>query len=130
MSEWVLDASALLALLSDEPGHERVAAALTDGARISSVNLSEVAAKLAEFGMSEFEMAEAIDSLGLEVIDFEAPQGYRAGLLRPPTRSLGLSLGDRACLALAQLSGAVALTADRKWRDVRLNPDVTVELIR
>jgi len=126
MSSVVLDASALLALLQDEPGSDRVLAQLA-GALISSVNLSEVVAKLAERGMPEGDIHRSL-SLGLEVIPFDEKLAWQAGLLRPQTRHAGLSLGDRACLALARSRSRPTLTADHAW--VGLNVGVEVVVIR
>ena len=125
MSEAVLDASALLALLNSEPGAEKVAAVLS-GAMISAVNLSEVVAKLAEVGMPEASIREALDGLALEVMPFDREQAYVAGHLRPLTRSAGLSLGDRACLGLAQRLGLPVVTTDSVWADLGLELDVQV----
>ena len=100
VSNAVLDASALLALLQDEPGSDRVLESLP-GALVCSVNLSEVVAKLTELGMPEPDIRVAL-SLGLEVVAFDEALAYSAGALRPATRPAGLSLGDRACLALAR----------------------------
>ena len=126
MSKVVLDASALLALLQDEPGGDRVLESLP-GAFISSVNLSEVVAKLAELGMPEPDIRLAL-SLGLEVVPFDEALAFSAGTLRTVTRSEGLSLGDRACLALALSRSLPAHTTDRAWRDIHI--DVEVEVIR
>jgi PIN domain nuclease of toxin-antitoxin system len=127
MSEVVLDASAVLALINQEPGAERVEA-LLDDAVISAVNLSEVIAVLVEAGF-EFDRASArIGALALQVIVFDQPQALRAGALRAATRSAGLSLGDRACLALAEARTAPAVTADRRWSTLELDADV--QLIR
>ena len=123
----VLDSSALLCLLNDEPGAERVAAALP-GAIVSAVNLAETVAKLRERGLTAAEVRSALAGLSLEVRSFAADQAYAAGDLRPATRALGLSLGDRACLALAAELGATALTADRDWQ--RLDLGVAVEMVR
>ncbi len=127
MGEMVIDASALLALLNAEPGADVVAEALP-GAVISAVNLSEVVAKLCQAGMPENAIRQALRPLGLEVGPFDEEQAYQAGLLRGATQHLGLSLGDRACLSLAQRLGAIALTADRTW--VGLSPVAAVKLIR
>ncbi|BAU12267.1 PilT protein-like protein [Leptolyngbya sp. NIES-3755] len=127
MSSWVLDASALLALLNSEPGSERVAEVLPDAA-IASVNFSEVVAKLADEGRDESEIRAYLDLLGLEIVEFDTELAYRTGFLRPLTRSLGLSLGDRACLALASFLAVPALTCDRAWTSLDIG--VTVELIR
>lgn len=128
MSRFVLDASALLAMVNGEPGDGKVASAVTEGAAISAVNLSEVVAKLNEAGMLELEIREALGSLGLDVIDLTSELAYRVGLLRPITRRLGLSLGDRSCLALAQRLGLPVLTTDRAW--LRLQLGIPVQVIR
>jgi PIN domain nuclease of toxin-antitoxin system len=125
VSRVVLDASALLVLLGAERGADVVAGALP-GAAISAVNLSEVVAKLTERGMPDQEVRRALDGLGLEVQAFDREQAYLAGQLRAGTRSTGLSLGDRACLALGQRLGTPVLTADRRWQAVRVGVDVQV----
>lgn len=130
MSDWVLDASALLALLNREPGEALVAQALAEGAMISTVNLSEVVAKLADIGMPEAETREAIEPLGLEIVGFDAADAFSAGLLRPATRADGLSLGDRACLALGMRSGLPVLTADRGWSGLALGAGVEIRMVR
>lgn len=127
MSSWVLDASALLALLNGETGSERVVEVLPDAA-IASINFSEVVTKLADEGRDESEIRLYLDALGLEIVEFDTELAYRTGFLRPLTRSLGLSLGDRACLALAASLGISALTCDRVWTTLSLG--ITVELIR
>jgi PIN domain nuclease of toxin-antitoxin system len=127
MSDVVLDASALLALLGEESGADEVASHLP-GAAISAVNLSEVVAKLAESGLSGEEIAGAVGGLGLEVHPFDEPQAHAAGLLRPRTKSAGLGLGDRACLALAAGLGLPALTTDRSWSALRAG--ARVRLVR
>jgi ribonuclease VapC len=127
VTDLVVDASALLALLSQEGKAERRPVVLKD-ATMSAVNLSEVVAKLAEAGMPEAEIRSALDPLGLEVVAFDAGQAYLAGLLRPQTKAVGLSLGDRACLALAQKRGSPVLTMDRAW--ARLQIGVEVRLMR
>jgi ribonuclease VapC len=127
VSRVVLDASALLAVLRSEAGRERVEPVL-EGAVLGAVNLSEVVAKLIEDGVPEMAVREAIDPLELDIHPFDREQAYAAGALRRQTRSQGLAFGDRACLALAQRLGAIALTADRSW--ARLELGVSVELIR
>ena len=102
MSSAVLDASALLALLNGEHGSEVVAEALGQGAAVGAVNLSEVVAKLAEFGMPEQDIRGAIEPLGLDVVDFDAELAYHSGMLRVTTSQLGVSPGDIACLAQDQ----------------------------
>ncbi len=123
----VLDASAVLALLQAEPGADIVTAALPKAAW-SAVNASETVAKLAERGMKGKAIQAVLAMLALETRPFDAAQAYESGLLRPATRALGLSLGDRACLSLAQTLGRPVLTADRAW--ARIDVDVQVRLIR
>lgn len=110
----VLDASALLALLQDEPGAEAVAGALARSV-ISAVNLSEVVAKLTDHGMPLADIRAALDGLPLDVHPFDQEAAYASGALRGVTRGQGLSFGDRACLALAHQLGLEAVTADRAW---------------
>ena len=129
MSEsFVLDASALLCLLRGQQGSERVLTALPR-ASISAVNLSEVYAKLAEVGGSEARIVQAIEGLHLRIVPFDAAQACAVGMLHPVTQNLELSLGDRACLALARQHGAIALTTDRAWAELPETLDVAVELI-
>jgi len=128
MSSCVLDASALIALFHQEPGSDKVAQAIEEGAILSTVNLSEVASKLSELGIPDALIQTSINVLELTIFDFNAELAYKAGLLRLPTKSAGLSLGDRACLALAQHLHLPALTIDLAWKD--LLPDVTVQLVR
>jgi PIN domain nuclease of toxin-antitoxin system len=121
-----LDSSAVLAVLLGEPGANKVQAVLP-GALISTVNVAEVMTKLCERGMPDAEAREAVEALGLETIDFGVDQAFLTGGLRVATRAAGLSLGDRACLALARLHGGVAITADRAWSGV---PGFEVVVIR
>jgi ribonuclease VapC len=111
---YVLDASAVLCLLQEEKGAERVERALS-AAMIGAVNYSEVVGKLVESGIDEATVDGLIDMLQLKVIAFDRTQALLAGSLRTATRKLGLSLGDRACLALAAAEGATALTCERAW---------------
>ncbi len=128
MNSYVLDASALLVLLKGEQGSEQVVGAMTDGAAISAVNFSEVVGKLHEGGMPEEAIHESLDSLELDIVEFNTGFAYQAGLLRPLTKHAGLSLGDRACLALAQHLNLPALTTDLVWEG--LLPGLNVQVIR
>jgi ribonuclease VapC len=125
----VLDASAVLALLFEEPGAEVVRAQLRTGV-IGAANLAEVLAKLSDHGLPAMEAVRAVTILGLEVAPMTAAQAGRSAELRFLTRSVGLSLGDRACLALAAELGALALTADRIWDAVAVAAGVSVQVIR
>ncbi|HLF71421.1 MAG TPA: type II toxin-antitoxin system VapC family toxin [Dehalococcoidia bacterium] len=127
MSDYVLDSSALLAMINGEPGGVAVEALTEDEAIISSVNLCEVVTKLVDNGFSDEQIDEALHAFTLSVLGFDQEQALRTGLLREQTRPFGLSLGDRACLNLARNLGRTALTADRLWIDV---PGVAVELFR
>lgn len=125
-SSTVLDASALLALLQQETGAVRVAQAITVGAAISTVSVSEVVAKLSEAGVPDDVIRAALEQLGLETVPFDAELAYAAGLLRRETRQAGLSLGDRACLALARRLSLPALTADHLWASLDIGIAVAV----
>ncbi|WP_038058605.1 type II toxin-antitoxin system VapC family toxin [Thermus amyloliquefaciens] len=129
----VLDASALLALLLDEPGAARVEAVLAEGAAISAVNLAEVFSKQAERGYAPEAVREELVREGLldrvlQVFPFTEEDAVEAARLRPLTRPLGLSLGDRACLALARRLNLPALTADATWEGLAVG--VRVEVVR
>ena len=126
MPSAVLDTSALLALMNREPGADRVASVLVD-AVLSTVNCAEVYTKLSERKMPSATF-DAIIQVVPTVIDFDIGLARRAGELRAATRHLGLSLGDRACLALAEREGLPAVTAERLWGELDIG--VTVELIR
>ena len=129
MSSHILDASALLASLHREPGADQVEEVVARGeGAISAVNLSEVVSRLADRGMPEAQIRGEIDSAGLDVVPFDSELAYSAGLLRPATRRWGLSLGDRACLALARQRGLPAMTADRTWAELSLG--VPIQVIR
>ncbi len=127
----VLDASALLAYLQGEPGADAVAGALSQGAVISLVNLAEVFSKVAERGKDPEALETELSMRGLlygvlEAQPFTREDALEVARLRPLTRSLGLSLGDRACLALARRLGLPALTTDKNWARLDLGVDVRV----
>lgn len=128
MSSAVLDSSVVLAVFRREPGAAVVLAALASGAVMSTVNLAEVVTKLQEGGVPDADIRPMIDQLNVTIVDFDQAQAYPTGLLWRQTRAAGLSLGDRACRALAQRLGLPVLTADRSW--TTLNLPVTVTAIR
>jgi len=127
MFDVVLDASAVLARLRNESGGDQVAPKLRTGL-LSAVNLAEIAGRLMDLGQDERDAMQAITLLGVSVHPLDEALAYRAAALRPLTRHLGLSLGDRACLALALQEGLPVMTADRAW--ARLEIGVEVRLIR
>jgi PIN domain nuclease of toxin-antitoxin system len=131
--KYVLDASALLAYLHGEPGAERVTPALVEVCAISQVNWAEALSKLAELGEDPAQVEARLIragflGTGLIVYPLEAPHAVDIARLRPLTRGAGLSLGDRACLALGRSLRLPVLTTDRAWAALRL--DVEVRLIR
>ena len=126
-SEIVLDSSAILAMIKAEPGWERVVAALP-GAVMSSVNAAEVYSKLIEWRMTPDEQQKFQAVLADLVVPFDNDLALRTGALRAATKAHGLSIGDRACLALAQRLQARAMTADKAWSAVKTG--VEIELIR
>jgi PIN domain nuclease of toxin-antitoxin system len=122
-----LDASALLAWLFREPSWEVVDAHLA-GAALSCVNLAEVLSRLRRDGLSSLPLKEALERHPVAVVPFRAEDAEIVASLEPLARHHGLSLGDRACLALALSNGCHALTADRNW--ARLPAGFQVVLIR
>jgi ribonuclease VapC len=123
----VLDASAVMALLLQEPG-EDVVASLVGRAAWSTVNLCEVAGKLTDRGMPAPAVLEALDQLNLTVHDFDSEMGFAAAELRRVVPR-GLSVGDRACLALARRLRLPAITAEREWKRLEV-ADLVVTVIR
>lgn len=124
----MVDASAVLAWLREEPGADVVAERLT-GSHVSAVNLSEVLQKSLASGADADGLAEDLLVVGLLVADFGAEQASVAAELWGPTRRLGLGVADRACLATAVVLGVPALTADRAWAGIE-REGLSVELIR
>jgi PIN domain nuclease of toxin-antitoxin system len=129
----VLDASALIALLRDEPGADVVEQALARRAAISVINWAETLSKLADAGERPEDVAQGLrgggvlgSDLTLEAISEDL--AVDIARLRPLTRALGLSLGDRACLALGRAMALPVLTTERIWTELAL--DVEVVLIR
>jgi PIN domain nuclease of toxin-antitoxin system len=126
MNKVVLDASAILALLNDEPGAEKITPELLSRATASAVNLAEVQTILVrEGGDPDESWALAVDPLpGVE--PFTAEQARIAGSLIQKTSALGLSLGDRACLALAIALDAPVYTTDQPWKKLKLGIPIHV----
>lgn len=122
----VLDSSAILAVLNSENGAETVAPLLPDSI-VGSINVAEVLTKLVERNISPEEALEDFLKLGVEIMEFDVEQAAKVAELRPLTRHLGLSLGDRSCLALAILKNAAVVTADKNWANLNF---CKIELIR
>jgi PIN domain nuclease of toxin-antitoxin system len=127
MTRAVLDASAVLAFVNRETGWQRAEAEMSLGT-VSSVNLAEVVTRLTLMGGSAEQIEQAWSVLDLEIQTFDAARAFSAGLLVARTKRLGLSLADRACLALAVELGVPAVTADRAW--TKLDLPVEIRVIR
>ena len=124
----VFDTSAVLAVIFGEPGGEKLPALWAQGDNLmGAVNYAELVAKLNERGLSDAEVLTVLEGVPLTLVAFDEATAHASGLLRTATQALGLSLGDRACIALAQARHAVVVTADRQWKKL---PGVEVHLIR
>lgn len=128
MNRVVLDASALLAILNDEPGAEKLTPELLTVAVSSTVNLAEVQSKLVDRGLDPDRAWAATRTPISEAIPFTAEHAKTAGSLIAQTRPLGLSLGDRACLALAHSLNVPVYTADKSWKSLKLG--IRIHVIR
>jgi ribonuclease VapC len=128
MTSVVLDASAVLALVRDEPGADKVAPHVGRAA-ISAVNLQEVIKELLISGLDEANTRELLNELRLDVRAHDADAAFAAAGLHAQTKEFGRGLGDRSCLALAAQLGVPALTADREWKKVKVR-GLKVEHIR
>ena len=118
----------MLVLLHEEAGADEVEAAL-DGAAISCVNLSEVLQKAEQHNVDTEGLEFDLQGLGVRLYDFDSRSARDAAELWPITRRLGLSLGDRACLALARSLGGVAVTTDKRWAELDTT-GVSIEVVR
>jgi ribonuclease VapC len=116
--EYVLDSTALIAFISEEPGSEKIAELLPSSS-ISAVNLTETIHKLVLKGISAETVKQMLRGLKLNVVDWTEDLAYSSAEFAMFGRSHGLSLGDRACLALAKHLHATAVTSDRAWREIR-----------
>jgi len=121
----VLDASAVLAYLQDEKGCEKVDEVLSKGSSVmSTVNFAEVVGKLLEAGVPESSVKVVMDNLELQIEPLDEMQAWETGKLRISTRELGLSLGDRACLALACVKRLPVVTADKQWDKLKMDLEI------
>lgn len=127
MNKIVLDTSAVLAYLFDETGADKVAPILDSGAAvISSANYAETVSKLFDLKMPSAAIQETMDSLEMECIALSEEQAFISGELRLISKAFGLSLGDRACLALGIEAKHPVYTADKAWAKVSTNCDVVL----
>ena len=119
MSDVVLDASAVLAFLQQEPGAAHVESAwIEDRCRLLTVNLAEVLSRLADWQVPVAEAEARIAAGDVELVPFDRQLGRLTVDLRQPTQHLGLTIADRACLARARVMGGRVLTADRCWAGI------------
>ncbi|HTF43810.1 MAG TPA: type II toxin-antitoxin system VapC family toxin [Terriglobales bacterium] len=128
MNSIVLDASAVLAVLNAEAGADKLTPQLLSASTASTVNLAEVQGKLVDRGLDPRDAWEATLSPIAEVAPFTAEHSRITGSLIAQTRALGLSLGDRACLALGLALKAPVYTADRSWKNLKIG--VRIHVIR
>lgn len=129
MSDVVLDASALLAMLKGERGATKVASAIA-GARMSAVNYAEVVSHFIFAGMPESEVDAMLDQLPITIVPADLAVSKIAGRLRAITATAGLSLGDRYCLALAYRDNLPAWTSDKNWNLIASEAGVKVVQLR
>ena len=119
----VLDASALLAFMFREPGHELVGEFIQHSC-MSNVNLGEVLARFSRDGRAVSNIRAALEETSIQFVDFSGDQAQISAELAPAGRKIGLSLGDRACLSLAINRHLPVLTADQIWLEVALPIEV------
>ncbi|PWR00295.1 type II toxin-antitoxin system VapC family toxin [Leucothrix pacifica] len=125
MSKVVLDTSAVLAYLFDQTGAEKVAPILESGAAvISSANYAETVSKLFDLKMPSEAIQTTMDNLEMECIALSEQQAFIAGELRLASKAYGLSLGDRACLALGIETGYAIYTAAKAWAKVPVECEI------
>ncbi len=124
VSNFVLDASTVIAILDSEPGGDEAADLLQPGCFLSTVNLAEVVARLRSGGWPDDEIDEQLEVLDIVVVEFSRPQAFDAGFLDTLASGKRLALGDRACLALARQLHLPALTGDRIWATIELGVEI------
>ena len=129
MNTIVLDASALIAMLKQEPGGDKVAEIIGDS-KITAINHAEVISHFCHAGMPIAEVDAMLRLLPLVIVSADEKLARLAGHLRTLTSSAGLSLGDRFCLALAQLENLPAWTSDRNWQTIAEAVQVEITIIR
>lgn len=125
----VVDASAVMALMLNEPGSD-VVMRVVRGSRMSAVNVSECCSRGVERGASPADVLTILKTYEIEIVAFDLALAIEAARLREPTRALGASLGDRACLALASGRGLPVYTSDRRLAEIDPALGIEVHLIR
>ncbi len=128
---YVMDASAMLALMQAERGWEVVDALIQEQECVAScVNIAEVGTRMIDKGLAPSQLERTLKELDVQPIDFDLKQSTFCAELRLSTKYAGLSLGDRACLALTKLMGGTAVTSDRAWLDIAEATKIKVLMIR
>ncbi len=128
---YVMDASAMLALMQAEKGWEIVDHLIREEECVAScVNIAEVGTKMIDKGLAPAQLVRSLKETDVQPIDFDLDQSTLCAQLRVSTKHAGLSLGDRACLALAKLMNGTAVTADRAWLDIAETTQIKVKMIR
>lgn len=124
-SKYVLDASALLALINEEKGHQSIYNYLPFSC-MSTVNLSEVAAVLNKIDIPQKEIIALLNPLIPNIVAFDESQAYKTAELRSLTKKYGLSLGDRACISLGKLYNLTIITSDKAWSNLDLGLNIVL----
>jgi ribonuclease VapC len=128
---YVMDASAILALMQAEKGWEVVDDLIQEQQCVAScVNIAEVGTKTIDKGLAPSQLKRTLEELNVQPVDFDLEQSIFCAELRVNTKYAGLSLGDRACLALAKLMDGTAVTSDRAWLDIAETTQIKVLMIR
>ncbi len=128
---YVMDASAILALMQAEKGWEVVDDLIREQQCVAScVNIAEVGTRMIDKGLAPSQLERTLKELDIQPVDFDLEQSTLCAELRLSTKHAGLSLGDRACLALAKLIDGTAVTSDRAWLDIAEITQIKVLMIR
>jgi ribonuclease VapC len=128
---YVMDASAMLALMQAEKGWEVVDDLIREQQCVAScVNIAEVGTRMIDKGLAPSQLERALKELDIQPVDFDLEQSTLCAELRLSTKFAGLSLGDRACLALTKLMDGTAVTSDRAWLDIAEITQIKVKMIR
>ncbi|MEQ1866033.1 MAG: type II toxin-antitoxin system VapC family toxin [Micropepsaceae bacterium] len=120
----VVDASALIAILKNEPGADIAARHMIEPV-MSTANLAETLTRMAEDGGDAVAIKAHLDE-SIRFVPVSDDHALAAAQLRIPTKRLGLSLGDRLCLALGLEEGLPVLTAERRWKEINIGVDVVL----